>query len=155
MKRKEIEKLVEQIIEPVLEELGIELVDLEFKREPKGWVLRFYIDKEDGVDLAICQEVSEVISPILDEADPVPYSYYLEVSSPGIERVIKKASDFKRFQGSKIFVSTLAPVDERRRFKGTLKEAFEDRFLIECGGKEYIIDYGNVAKAHLVVDINF
>lgn len=147
--------MIEQLVEPVLEDLGVELVDLEYKREPKGWVLRFYIDKEDGVSLATCQEVSEVISPILDDADPIPYSYYLEVSSPGIERVVKKASDFKKFQGSKIFVNTLAPVDKRRRFSGTLKEAFEDGFLIECEGREYAIDYGNVAKAHLVVDINF
>ena len=155
MRRKEIEEKVTKIVEPVLEDLGVELVDVEFKKEPMGWVLRLYLDKEGGVDLNTCQEVSEAISPLLDAEDPIPTRYFLEISSPGIERPLKRKKDFKRFAGSKVFVSTYAPVEGRRKFKGVLKGAREEDFVVDCEGRDYQISYDNVAKAHLVVDIKF
>ncbi len=144
-----------KIAAPVLESLSVELVDVEFKREPAGWVLRLYIDKEGGVDLNTCQEVSEVLNPLLDAEDLIPIRYFFEVSSPGVERPLRRKEDYRKFVGEEVFVNTFSPVDSRRRFKGRLKEASAEKFVIECEGKLYEIDYENVSKAHLVVEIQF
>ncbi len=144
-----------KIAEPVLESLSVELVDVEFKKEPAGWVLRLYIDKEGGVDLNTCQEVSEALNPLLDAEDLIPTRYFFEVSSPGIERPLRRREDYRKFVGEEVFVNTFSPVDSRRRFKGRLKEALAEKFVIECEGKLYEIDYENVSKAHLVVEIQF
>lgn len=144
-----------EIAEPVLESLSVELVDVEFKKEPAGWVLRLYIDKEGGVDLNTCQEVSEALNPLLDAEDLIPTRYFFEVSSPGIERPLRRKEDYRKFVGEEVFVNTFSPVDSRRRFKGRLKEALGEKFVIECEGKLYEIDYENVSKAHLVVEIQF
>lgn len=144
-----------KMVEPVLESLSVELVDVEFKKEPAGWVLRLYIDKEGGVDLNTCQEVSEALNPLLDVEDLIPTRYFFEVSSPGIERPLKRKEDYRKFVGEEVFVNTFSPVDSRRKFKGRLKEALEEKFVVECEGKLYEIDYENVSKAHLVVEIQF
>lgn len=143
------------MIEPLLKALSVELVDVEFKREPAGWVLRIYIDKEGGVDLDTCQRVSEAVDPLLDAEDIIPMRYFFEVSSPGIERPLKRKEDYKKFVGEEIFVNTFSPLNSRRKFKGRLKEALEEKFILECEGKLYEIDYDNVSKAHLVVEIKF
>ena len=93
MSRKEVESAVEKLLEPVLAENKIELVDVEYVRE-RNWVLRVFIDKEGGVDLNDCQEISEKAGAVLDEADVISDNYMLEVSSPGLDRVIKKDKDF-------------------------------------------------------------
>jgi ribosome maturation factor RimP len=155
MKRKEIEEKVNKIIKPVLDALSVELVDVEFKKEPAGWVLRVYIDKENGVDLDTCQKVSEAVNPLLDAEDLIPTRYFFEVSSPGVERPLKRKEDYKKFVGEEVFVSTFSPVGSRRKFKGKLREALEEKFILECEGKLYEVDYDNVSKAHLVVEIEF
>ena len=98
MSKKEVESAVEKLLEPVLAENKIELVDVEYVRE-RNWVLRVFIDKEGGVDLNDCQEISEKAGAVLDEADVISDNYMLEVSSPGLDRVIKKDKDFIRYTG--------------------------------------------------------
>ena len=111
MSRKEIEATVEKLLAPALEENKIELVDVEYIRE-RNWILRVFIDKEGGVDLNDCQEISEKAGAILDEEDVISDNYMLEVSSPGIDRVIKKDKDFIRYTREEVDVKLFAPMEE-------------------------------------------
>ncbi len=114
MAHKEIEQAAEALLAPMLEAEGIEIVDVEYVRE-RNWILRLFIDKEGGVDLNDCQKVSEEAGRLLDEKDLIPDNYMLEVSSPGVDRVIKKDRDFARFSGSEVDVKLFAPLDEKDR----------------------------------------
>ena len=116
MGRKEIEKAVETLLEPCLEKEGIELVDVEYVRE-RDWILRIFIDKEGGVDLNDCQHISEEAGALLDEKDLIAGNYLLEVSSPGIDRILKKDKDFRRFAGSDVDVKLYAPLNGRKGLK--------------------------------------
>lgn len=106
---------VEALILPILNDLGMELVDLEFKREGRSWALRLFIDKPGGVTLDDCAEVNREFGAVLEVEDPIEYAYRLEVSSPGIDRPLKKPADFGRFAGQmvKIKTRTLLDPDER------------------------------------------
>lgn len=146
---------VEEIIEPVLKREGIEIVDIEFKPRKGGSVLTVYIDKEGGIDLETCKQVSELISPILDVYDLIKSRYYLEVSSPGIERPLRKVKDFKRYVGSEVSVNTFNKIEGRRRFKGLLEKANENSIVIRVDSEEYEIPYPEISKANLVVEIEF
>ncbi len=147
---------IEQLIEPVLENEGLELVDIELKREAVGLVLRIYLDtKEGGISLDRLADASHKISEILDKTDVVTQKYTLEVSSPGIERPLTKPEHFKRFVGSKVSVKAKKPIEKRRQFKGKLVEAGDKDFTIEIDGEHFEIAYNNVAKVHLQVDIEF
>ena len=106
MGRRDVEEAVEKLLEPGLEREGLELVDVEYVRE-RNWILRIYIDKEGGVDLNDCQTVSEKAGMLLDEADLIPDNYMLEVSSPGLDRVLKKDKDFIRALKSSIVFNLL------------------------------------------------
>lgn len=129
MAHKEIEAEAERLLEPVLEKDGIELVDVEYVRE-RNWILRIYIDKEGGVDLNDCQTVSEKAGALLDEKDLIPDNYMLEVSSPGLDRVLKKDKDFIRYTGEDVDVKLFAPLE------GTKTKALTARLdgLAEDGG---------------------
>mgnify|MGYP002711290491 CR=1 FL=1 len=122
MARRDIEEAVEKLLESRLEAEGMELVDVEYVRE-RNWILRIYIDKEGGVDLSDCQEVSEKAGALLDEADLIPDNYMLEVSSPGLDRVLKKDKDFIRYTGSDVDVKLFAPLE------GTKTKALTARLL--------------------------
>lgn len=141
MAKKDIGQLVENFLTPLLEAKGIELVDVEYVRE-RNWVLRLFIDKEGGVDLADCGAVSEEAGALLDEKDLIPGQYLLEVSSPGIDRAIKKEKDFLRFAESKVDVKLFAPLlignKETKSFTATLKgltEAGEISLSLEDGSE--------------------
>lgn len=116
MGRKEVEKAVETLLEPCLEKEGIELVDVEYVRE-RDWILRIFIDKEGGVDLNDCQHISEEAGALLDEKDLIAGNYLLEVSSPGIDRILKKDKDFRRFAGSDVDIKLYAPLNGRKELK--------------------------------------
>lgn len=122
MARREIEEAVEKPLESRLEAEGIELVDVEYVRE-RNWILRIFIDKEGGVDLSDCQAVSEKAGALLDEEDLIPDNYMLEVSSPGLDRVLKKDKDFIRYTGSDVDVKLFAPLE------GTKVKAFTAKLL--------------------------
>lgn len=109
------------IAEPIANSLGYELWDVRFEKEGADWFLRIFIDKEDGISINDCVDMSHAIDKPLDEADPIEQSYCLEVSSPGIERDLKRDSHFEKCIGEKIMVKLIRPVDGQREFKGILE----------------------------------
>ena len=118
-------QIVTGIVEPVIRDMGLTLWDVRFEKEGAYWYLRIFIDKEGGVDIDDCERVSRGIDKLLDDADPISQSYYLEVSSPGVERDLVKDWHFKQFLGHKINVRLIRPVDGQRDFTGELM-SYED-----------------------------
>ena len=115
-----ITEKVWQFAEPVVEEKGCSLWDVEYVREGGEWYLRLYIDKDGGVDISDCEAISRAMDPILDEEDPIPDSYHFEVCSAGLERALKRPSDFEKFMGSKVLVKLYSPKNGTKEIKGTL-----------------------------------
>ncbi len=137
------------LTEPVLRSEGMELIEVEFRRESHGWVLRLYIDREEGVSVDDCAQVSRTLSDLLDVADPIEYPYHLEVSSPGLNRPLRKREHFARFVGSTVEVKTLSPVMERRNFKGILEKVDTHVIHVNCDSMTYEIPLENLDRARL------
>jgi len=147
--------IVSQLASPIIEELGLELVDIEYVKEGRDWFLRVFIDKEAGVDIEECGLVSERLSEKLDEADPIEHNYFLEVSSPGAERPLKKHADFEKAIGKNVYLKTYEPIEGEKAFEGILT-AFDGENVtleirIKTRKKTIIIPYEKVAKARLAV----
>lgn len=148
---------VTEIAEPLATELGYELVDVEYVKEGKNWFLRIYIDKPESVDLDDCTHFSEKMSEILDtkDPDPIPHAYYLEVSSPGAEKPLKKEKDFENAVGKYIHVSLYQQINSENSFEGTLKELTDEEIVLEIKiktrTKELTIPRSNIAKARLAI----
>jgi len=117
---------VEEMIAPYAEELGLTVWDVTFKKEGTDWYLRVFIDKEGGVSIDDCVDLTHAVSKPLDDADPIAQNYTLEISSPGVERALTRDGHFERFIGSPVFLRTIRPVNGVRDFKGTLT-AYEDK----------------------------
>ncbi|TYO99712.1 ribosome maturation factor RimP [Geothermobacter ehrlichii] len=153
-----IEERIVALISPIVEDFGLELVEVEYRREGSSWVLRIFIDKDGGVTLDDCADLSREIDPVIETEDIIPHAYRLEVSSPGLDRPLKKPADFIRFRDEWIKVKTYERLDpdgrghERKTFVGILKEADEERFRIEFQDKrggEAVFTYDQVAGANL------
>ena len=140
---------VRQITEPVLQSQGLELVDLQYQREAQGWVLRFTIDREGGVTVEDCAEVSRELSAVLEARDPIGNPYVLEVSSPGLTRPLKRPEDFNKYRNHLVKVKTFEPVEGRRNFKGVLLGLEDDKVRLEMEGQAYEIPFRGIAKANL------
>ncbi len=138
-----------RLIEPVLEPDGIELVEVEFKPEGGRWVLRLYIDSPVGVTLDDCEFTSRQIGALLDIKDPIHRPYTLEVSSPGINRVLRKEKDFNLFAGSPVRLKTRRKVAGRRNFQGILKGMENSKIVIEVEGDRIEISSEDLEKARL------
>lgn len=155
---KKVTEIVEDMAAPILEELNLELVEVEYVKEGRNWFLRVYIDKEDGVDIEECGLVSERLSEQLDEKDPISNNYFLEVSSPGAERPLKKERDFERAIGKNVHIKTYEPIDNEKEFEGILKEFNGETVIIEMKiktrKKELTIPYEKIAKARLAVSFS-
>jgi ribosome maturation factor RimP len=157
--RKDVRQLWD-LAEPHVVGAGLELVELEFGREPSGWVVRLYIDRPQGVEppaatpvsFEDCERVSRDISAALDVADLIPHAYRLEVSSPGIDRPLRRVRDFQRFAGQKVKVRTIDAVSGRRNFSGTIRGVQGDLVEVECDGQTYQLPVDAIARAHLVPD---
>lgn len=119
--KKRIDETVTELVAPVVSKSKFELVDVEFVKEGAGWYLRIYIDKPGGITIDDCQSISEEVSKILDDADPIHQSYYLEVSSPGIDRPLKKDSEFERYKGNAVEVKLYEPIGGKKVFEGELQ----------------------------------
>ena len=130
-----ITEQVEALIQPVLNDLNFELVDIEYVKEGKDHFLRISIDKEGGVDLNDCTIASEKISEVMDENDPIPEMYYLDVASPGAERPIKKEKDFYITINQPIFVSLYAPIEGDKEWLGVLKSVNDESINMEVKEK--------------------
>nr|WP_106784268.1 ribosome maturation factor RimP [Lysinibacillus timonensis] len=151
--------VIEELVTPILEELNLELVDIEFLKEGRNWFLRVYIDTPDGgIDIDQCALVSERLSVVLDEKDPIEQNYYLEVSSPGAERPLKKESDFEKAVGKFIYVKTYEPIKDMKEFEGYLKAYNEDGLEMEVRIKtrkiNVFIEKDKIAKARLAIDFS-
>ena len=144
---------VTELIEPGLLAKGLELIDVEFKKEGKNWVLRIYIDREGGVTLEDCQNVSRLAGDLIEVEDIIEPVYTLEVSSPGLNRVLKKEKDFLKYSGKKIYVQCHAPMDGRKKFTGILTGFIDQSIHLEVDGQHYTIPLNLVAKANLVIEI--
>lgn len=137
------------LIEPILEPENIELVDLEFKVEGGRWVLRVFIDTAAGVTLADCETVSRQISALLDMEDPIEHPYVLEVSSPGINRILRKEKDFITFGGSPVRIRTRRKLNGQRNFRGILRGIQNSRIVVDVNGINVEIDLHDLEKATL------
>ena len=149
-------KRVEQLAENIIESEGMELVFLEFVPEGKRWILRIYIDKEGGVNIKDCQRISNQIGYELDVEDLIPHSYTLEVSSPGIDRIVGKKRDFEKFAGEKIRVQLKGDIGGRKNIEGILKGVDEkDNVVVETQDGEFKIPLPQIKKANLKREIKF
>jgi ribosome maturation factor RimP len=155
--RKDVEELW-TLADPVVRDAGLELVELEWNREAEGWVLRVYVDVPAGAagggagSFNECERVSRDLSAALDVADVIAHTYRLEVSSPGIDRPLRRLVDFQRFAGQKIKVRTTEAVEGRRNFSGTIHGAGNGVVEVDCDGRRYQIAVDAIARAHLVPD---
>jgi len=138
------------LLEPAVSGLGYELVELEFAPAGSGSLLRLYIDAPPGISLDDCERVSRQVSAILDSEDPIPGQYTLEVSSPGLDRVLRKPEHFRRFAGNRIRLQLEVPIEGRKRFTGTLLEARDDGIALEVDGVRRVFGYAQIHKARLV-----
>lgn len=124
---------IREYFTPIFLNMGFEFVDVEYVKEPKGNVLRIFIDRENGVDLDSCEIASNLVSDWLDEVDPIEESYYLEVSSPGAEREIKTYEQLEQSIGKKVLIKTYKKIEGQKEFVGYLKSFDEEILIIEIG----------------------
>ncbi len=151
-KREEYESKTEALLAPIIEEMKLELVDVEYVKEAGENYLRAYIDKEGGVDINDCEAVSRRLSDLLDEKDFIPDAYILEVSSPGLGRQLKKDKDFVRENGKEVEVKLFKAVNGSKEFKGVLA-GFDDKTVtVTVEGKDVAFERANISKISLAVD---
>ncbi len=143
---------IEAIIEPVAQSIGCELVSCDWVSELGRWILRVYIDRPGGVRVEDCKQLSYLLDPLLDVEEVVPQKYQLEISSPGLERPLRKLKDFIRFVGQKVDIKTQHPIGKRSHFKGKLLEVEEEILKLESQGSLISIPYSDIHRAHLLVD---
>jgi ribosome maturation factor RimP len=144
---------VESIARPIIEEMGLDLVEIQYRREQRGWVLRLVIDKQDGVGLDDCAAVSREVSQILDIEDFIEQAYNLEVSSPGLDRPLKSKADFVRFIGRMARIKTSEPIDGEHVFIGKITKTEGESIFLTVGSREAKIPFSQIAKARLEVEI--
>ncbi len=151
-KQNNTEKKVLAILEPILEEKALELADLEFVKEGPNWYLRVYIDKDGGVTIEDCENVSRILEKKLDETDPIEQAYILEVSSPGIDRPLKKPEHFEKYIGEIIDIKLYKPLEGKKEYQGELKQ-FDNGVItiIEEDGTEKQFVQKETASVRLAV----
>jgi len=140
------------LLQPVVEDLGYGLWELEYAAGRGSAVLRLYIDAPAGITVDDCERVSRAVSERLDADDPLPGQYTLEVSSPGMERPLRQARHFGPFVGEEVFVEMVHPCEERRRFKGRLVAAGDDTIEVAVDGRTFRLPIAGIRKAHLAPD---
>ena len=146
---KKITELVAEVAAPVAQEQGCTLWDVEYVREAGQWYLRLYLDKDGGVDILDCENVSRKVSDLLDEIDPIEGSYIFEVSSAGAARQLKRPSDFEKFMGSPVLLQTYQNRDGRKEFAGVLKGYDGGAVVLEMGTQELRFEKNEVAMVRL------
>ena len=139
-------------LEPTVERLGYELVDVELRLAGRDGLVRLYIDSADGIGLDDCEKVSRAVSALLDVEDPVAGNYNLEVSSPGLDRKLTKSKHFQRFIGHIVKVKLRMPLDGRRRFRGELQSQSEENIVVEVDGQSHSLPLTMIDTARLVPD---
>lgn len=151
MNKKQIIETVENYLEPILEELQFALVDVEYVKEGSNYYLRIYIDKEGGVNIKDCQITSRAIEKVLDEKDFIKEEYCLEVSSPGLDRILKKDKEFKYFNGRLVDVKLYKAIDGEKHYSGILVNKTDDMLYLDDEGTALEFDMNNVAVVRLAI----
>ncbi|MBA1333902.1 MAG: Bacterial ribosome SSU maturation protein RimP [Firmicutes bacterium] len=149
MSKKKIEEIVEELVNPVLDKNNFELIDVEYLKEGPNWYLRVYIDKAGGITIDDCEVVSQYLSDELDRVDPIENSYILEVSSPGVDRVLKKDRDYVKFTGRDIDIKLYSPFEGSKEYSGRLVGLENDQVVIEFKGQNLRIPREKIASARL------
>ena len=147
-----IESKVQNLLEPIIQNLGYELYDVLYIKEGKDYYLRIVIDKESGIDINDCEKVNDAINDVLDEADYIKDQYFLEVSSPGVERLLRKEKHFEKQIGNKISVKLFKAIENQKEIVGILKSYNQDELIIEQENKEMRIEVKDIAIAKTVFD---
>ncbi len=153
-KRKNIAQTVKELVIEAVEECGCELWDVEYVKDPTGWNLIIYIDREEGISLTDCEMVNDAVEPILDEADPIPDSYCLEISSPGLERELKNHAHFERFFGSDVNVKLYTAINGTKSFCGKLvsSDPNADTVTVTLAGEATTFECKAIAKISLAAE---
>lgn len=155
MAKKNTAAIAEELAAPILEEMGLQLWDVVYEKEGSGWYLRYYVDKEGGIDINSCEAFSRAISDVLDEADPIDGSYTLEVSSPGIERALTRDWHFETLIGQQLLVRLIRPVEGVRDFIGTLTDYRDGTLTLLLDEKtEMNVERGETAFIRLYNDFS-
>jgi len=150
--RDRIEKLTEAMILPILEPLNIELIDVEYVKELGHFYLRAYIDKEGGINILDCEVVSRALDEKMEENDPVSDAYILEVSSPGLDRPLKKDKDYQRTIGKDVEFKLYKTYNGQKEFVGTLVSYTSDTVTVAIDGKEEIFERKSIAMIRLYIE---
>lgn len=151
MSKEHVENLIEKIVQEIVTGSVIELVDVEYIKE-REWYLRVFLDKEGGIEIEDCHWVSERLEAKLEELDPIKESYYLEVSSPGLDRALRKDRDFTRHIGDKIEISTFSAINGKKNTVGTLIGLNNGDISIDIDGTEMKIPRNQTSQVRLYVD---
>ena len=152
-KRELYEQKTEQLLTPIVEEYGFELVDVEYVKEGSTWYLRSYIDKPGGISIDDCEKVSRRLSDLLDQEDFIEDAYIMEVSSPGLGRPLKKEKDFRRSLGEEVEIRTYRMIDKQKEFTGILKDYDENTVTITLAVEtEKTFDKDDIALSRLAFD---
>ena len=147
-----VTELVASFAEPIVKQHGCELWDVEYVREGSEYFLRLYLDKEGGVDINDCEAISRAVDPILDEKDPIQGSYHFEVCSAGLERALKRPSDFERCMGSNITVKLYRPRNGLKEIPCVLRGYDNGRVTVEAGKETITFEKSEVALVRLRVE---
>ena len=145
-----VENKIEQLLRPLIQDMGYELWGCEYLAQGRHSVLRIYIDKPDGIDIDDCQQVSHAVSAMLDVEDPIPGHYSLEVSSPGVPRPIFYSWQYQRYLGEVVQIKLYHPFEGRRKYVGTIVSADEAEVVIHSGESEQHFPVSNIVKANLI-----
>lgn len=151
-RREEYEQKAESLLAPIVEEYGFELVDVEYVKEAGNWYLRGYIDKPGGITVNDCEQVSRAFSDKLDENDFIEDSYIMEISSPGLDRPLKKEKDFIRSMGKKVEIRTYRPIEKQKEFCGVLTAYDNDSVTIDDEGQIKTFDKKEIALIRLAIE---
>ena len=142
-----------ELLGPVVAGLGYELWEIEYAPRAGGGLLRLYIDAADGISLEDCERVSRAVSETLDQADPIPGQYTLEVSSPGLDRVLRTQAHFARFAGERVKLEMMRPVGGRKRFQGRLQTVGESEITLAMDGGTVSLPIDDIHRARLVPEV--
>ena len=146
-----IEEKVEKLLKPTIKKTGYELYDVEYAKEGKNYFLRIFIDKQEGIDLNDCEKVNDVINDLLDEADFIKEQYFLEVSSPGIERVLKKDKHLEQNIGKEVQIKLFKKdEDGQKEYKGILQEFNEEKIIVETDATQKEIERKKIAQIRTI-----
>ncbi|MBO8162496.1 MAG: ribosome maturation factor RimP [Brevibacillus sp.] len=147
-----VTEIVTDLVQPILDELGLELVEIEYVKEGGNWFLRVYIDNETGtIDIDECGVVSERLSQRLDEVDPIPNAYFLEVSSPGAERPLRQEKDFRKAIGKHVHITTKQPLEGQTVFTGELISFEGGQLTVKEAKQSFVIPLDQVDEARTAI----